>query len=489
MGDDPACKSSTLPSRSEPVLAALGLPVLYPGTMQDIVDLCRHGIELSRACGLWVALKVVTPVADGTGLASGRPRPAAARDPGARARRPALDADAHRRHRPALHVGDGGARCSAPAWRWPWPYLAANGLNRLVVDGPSPWLGIVAGGHTCELVLEALGVLGVDRDTAADARPAHPQARRPPSPRPRRRPAAGRCGRHRARRGGQAALPRSARPRRALRLDQRARRGRQARRRSALPLVPLAGAVTAEGLVEPLRRLLGRTGAAGAPARRPGQSASSPSPSPPRPLRTPFFCSGCPHNTSTKVPEGALVGAGIGCHGMITLMGAEGRGEIIGITQMGGEGTQWIGIAPFVDDPHLFQNLGDGTYCHSGSLAVQAAIAAGVTMTFKLLYNAAVAMTGGQDATGQLPVPQIATKLVAEGVKRGDHHHRRAGSLPRRQAARTHQGVAPRPHHRGPGAPADGARRDGAHPRPAVRGREAARPQARACCPRPSTGS
>ena len=134
--------------------------------------------------------------------------------------------------------------------------------------------------------------------------------------------------------------------------------------------------------------------------------------------RTPFFCSGCPHNTSTKVPDGALVGAGIGCHGMIVLMDGDSRGEVVGITQMGGEGAQWIGMAPFVDAPHLFQNLGDGTFCHSGQLAVQAAIAAGVTMTFKLLYNA----SGGDDRrTGRHrapPVPQVATKLIADGVRR-----------------------------------------------------------------------
>ncbi len=245
----------------------------------------------------------------------------------------------------------------------------------------------------------------------------------------------------------------------------------------ATPLVPLAGAVTAETLVEPLRRVLGTRIPAERlqPNRRDrGLSLTIA----PEALRTPFFCSGCPHNTGTRVPDGALVGAGIGCHGMITLMGAEGRGEIIGITQMGGEGSQWIGIAPFVDDPHLFQNLGDGTYCHSGQLAVQAAIAADVTITFKLLYNAAVAMTGGQDATGLLPVPQVATKLVAEGVREIIITTEDLGRYRGRQAPRPDQGVGPRPDHRGPGAPAGGAGRDRAHPRPAVRGREAPRPQA-----------
>ena len=141
------------------------------------------------------------------------------------------------------------------------------------------------------------------------------------------------------------------------------------------PLVPLAGALTAANLSEPLRRVVEMVVAPDRlrpPRRDDGLRITIA----PEAMRTPFFCSGCPHNTSTKVPEGALVGAGIGCHGMIVLMDGPSRGQVLGITQMGGEGAQWIGMAPFVEAPHLFQNLGDGTFCHSGQLAVQAAIAA-----------------------------------------------------------------------------------------------------------------
>ena len=130
--------------------------------------------------------------------------------------------------------------------------------------------------------------------------------------------------------------------------------------------------------------------------------------------RKPFFCSGCPHNTSTVVPEGSRAVAGIGCHYMATWM--DRRTETF--TQMGGEGVPWIGQAPFTDEQHIFANLGDGTYFHSGMLAVRAAIAAGVNITYKILYNDAVAMTGGQAHDGSLSVPQISRQLAAEGATR-----------------------------------------------------------------------
>src|SRR5690348_13384618 len=131
-------------------------------------------------------------------------------------------------------------------------------------------------------------------------------------------------------------------------------------------------------------------------------------------LRTPYFCSGCPHNTSTVVPDGMRAYAGIGCHYMVQWMDR----STSGFTQMGGEGANWIGEAPFSKRDHVFQNLGDGTYNHSGYLAIRAAIASGVTMTYKILFNDAVAMTGGQANDGGLTVPQIAAQVAAEGAKR-----------------------------------------------------------------------
>ena len=130
--------------------------------------------------------------------------------------------------------------------------------------------------------------------------------------------------------------------------------------------------------------------------------------------RTPYFCSGCPHNTSTKVPEGSIALAGIGCHTMALYMDR----STLPPTQMGGEGMTWAGIAPFTAQAHAFQNLGDGTYFHSGLLAVRAAVASGVNLTYKILYNDAVAMTGGQAVEGGLSVAEITRQLRAERVQR-----------------------------------------------------------------------
>ena len=131
-------------------------------------------------------------------------------------------------------------------------------------------------------------------------------------------------------------------------------------------------------------------------------------------VRTPYFCSGCPHNSSTVVPEGSRAYAGIGCHYMVQWMDR----STLGFTQMGGEGANWIGEAPFSTRPHVFQNIGDGTYNHSGYMAIRGAIASGVNITYKILFNDAVAMTGGQKNDGGLDVPQIARQVAAEGAKR-----------------------------------------------------------------------
>src|SRR5262249_19693820 len=134
-------------------------------------------------------------------------------------------------------------------------------------------------------------------------------------------------------------------------------------------------------------------------------------------VRPPSFCSGCPHNRSTLVPDGMFAGGGIGCHGMAGRLQHIHRGFSY-ITQMGGEGAPWIGIAPFTESPHLFQNVGDGPSSHSAPRAVSACAAPGVNITFKILYNGAVAMTGGQQVAGGLPIAELTRQLEAQGLKR-----------------------------------------------------------------------
>ncbi|WP_308813900.1 thiamine pyrophosphate-dependent enzyme [Sphingomonas sp. GV3] len=151
----------------------------------------------------------------------------------------------------------------------------------------------------------------------------------------------------------------------------------------------------------------------------------------PFPARKPFFCSGCPDNSSTRTPEGSISGGGIGCHVMAL---SQPKLKTATFSQMGGEGLQWVGAAPFSTTEHIFQNLGDGTYQHSGLLAIRAAIAAGTNITFKILYNDAVAMTGGQPAEGAIAPERIVSQLLAEGVEQvrlvSDNPQRWAGKLP-----------------------------------------------------------
>ncbi|HEX4982249.1 MAG TPA: indolepyruvate ferredoxin oxidoreductase family protein [Ilumatobacteraceae bacterium] len=417
VGDDPACKSSTLPSRSDVTLAGLDLPIVYPGTIQDVIDLGLHGFALSRASGSWVSMKIVTAVADGSGLATVAPdrvRPTI----------PTIEIDGGGVWQPTLTYRIGPPHSliveqelAGHRWEMITRYVADNGdLNPMLVDPPDAWLGIIASGHIAEMVMEALRILGLDGRELHDlgVRVLKLGVLNPLDERLTRQLAAGTATvlvvedklewletRVRAALYGSASPP-------AI-VGKKDTEGRL--------LVPATGALTADSLVEPLRRvLLERIGA---------ERLSPPKAADTFRLvlgaeaqRTPFFCSGCPHNTGLLVPDGSLVGAGIGCHGMVSMIGRPETGDVVSITAMGGEGAQWVGAAPFVGDRHMFQNMGDGTFFHSGQLAIQYAVSAGVTVTFKILYNAAVAMTGGQDAAGVRPVPDVAAMLLAEGVER-----------------------------------------------------------------------
>ncbi|GAA3227337.1 indolepyruvate ferredoxin oxidoreductase family protein [Pseudonocardia petroleophila] len=409
-GDDPSCKSSTIPCISERTLAGFGLPVLYPGTAEEIVRLGRFGIAMSRASGMWVGMKITADVADGIFTVDGtcgdvditvpelewEGRPWEYRQIPMLAPPASLEAE---------------AQMYGPRWAMLRAFLAANPINAVEVDGRgggAARIGIVAAGKAFTDARQALADLGLDDDGCRRAGISllrlgmvHPLEK----------------GLLRDfARGLDTVLvveEKSSFVESAVRdvlygtpdapvvLGSADAEGR--------PLVPEAGELTAGALVGPLRRVLGGRVDLAPERREPPKLELLPV------ARTPYFCSGCPHNRSTVVPEGAVAGGGIGCHAMVALTHRP-SSEVTSITQMGGEGAQWIGQSPFTDAAHMYQNMGDGTFAHSGQLAVQACVAAGVSITYKLLYNRAVAMTGGQDAEGGLEVPALAAKLLAEGV-------------------------------------------------------------------------
>jgi indolepyruvate ferredoxin oxidoreductase len=414
VGDDPAAKSSTLPSSSDATLVDLHMPIVFPGDVQEALDLARHAVALSRCSGVWAGLKVVTPVADGTGTVDVHP-------------------DRVRPVVPTMIV-DGRPFVPHPSGRLLTPYTldmerefvevrselarqygVLNALNRVTVSGPDDWIGLVACGHTYHEVREALELLGLGDDAAvrgAGIRLFQLLMPVPLDPAQVREFAVGL---------DEVLVVEEKNPtlERLVRdaLYDAHERPRVVGRRDVdgSALVPGGGMLDADTLLAPIRRRLATR----------LEHVLRPPPPPPRqsliPLavnRTPYYCSGCPHNVSTRVEPGTLVGGGIGCHAMIALMEPERVGDIVGLTAMGGEGAQWIGIAPFVDRQHLVQNIGDGTFFHSGSLAVRAAVAAGVDITYKLLYNGTVAMTGGQDPAGQMSVPNVVRSLLLEGVRR-----------------------------------------------------------------------
>ena len=436
VGDDPGAKSSTVPGASEYLLADLGMPVLYPADPQDVLDLGVHALAMSRASGLWASMKIVTGVADGTAsvrVSPDRLSPATVTGPDGR---PYAHTVTAVMLQPALsqleHSREGIRREMAIR------YAEASQLNQVqqFAGGGAARLGIVAAGRTYLDLRHALATLGLD-DAELGRRGVrllklamiHPlipaevtafadgldeiivvEEKRPFIESALRSELYGHAG-----------APRIT--------GKRDPGGR--------PLFSGDGVLTVDAIAEGLAVRLAAIG--GFPSLQARERPRGPRPQLPITAvtsRTPYFCSGCPHNSSTKVPDGSLVGAGIGCHALVLLVGSEEVGDVTGLTQMGGEGAQWIGMAPFLNRKHLLQNLGDGTFHHSGSLAIRAAVASGVNITYKILYNSAVAMTGGQEPAGGMPVGAMARELLAEGVARiivttEDPGRYRAGDLPR----------------------------------------------------------
>ena len=410
VGDDPSAKSSTLPSSSDATFVDLHMPIIYPAGVQEALDLGRHAIALSRASGLWVGLKIEASVADGTRtieLDPERIQPVM----------PLIDGERYECIPDAMLLSAHSLEVERELRRIRQElavrYAAENGLNRITIDPPDPWIGLVASGYTYRETLEALRRLGLttpDMIRDAGIRMMKMSMPIPFDPETMRGFARGleelfvieEMNPTLERWVREALYHETDRPIITGKHDPDGR-----------PLLPTDGMLDADRMIEGLRRRLERRLGDRLAPREPERS------SPLLPLsldRSPYFCSGCPHNQSTRVPEGSLVGAGIGCHTMALLVDDDRLGDIVGISAMGNEGASWIGMSEFVDTQHLFQNLGDGTFFHSGQLAIQAAVAAGVNITYKLLFNGTVAMTGGQDAQGGVGVPQVVQILLAYGV-------------------------------------------------------------------------
>ncbi len=426
-GDDHAAKSSTLPHQTDHFFKSMMMPVLTPAGVQEYIDFGVHGYALSRYSGCWVAFKALADTVETSASVDVDPRRVQVRLPTDFA----LPAD-------GLNI------------RWPDPplvqekrllhyklyaalaYCRSNGLNRTVIDSPAPRLGIITSGKSYLDVRQAFDDLGIDEALAAEIGirlykvgmvwPLEADGVRAFAE------------------GLDEILVveekrqlleyqlkeelynwrEDVRPRVIGKFDEKGEWAHVVRPDGTIDhgdwLLPAAGELTpamiARVIASRIERFFTseriRSRLAFLEAKERTLAARNFAID-----RVPTFCSGCPHNTSTHVPEGSRALAGIGCHYMVTWMPERRTGTF---TQMGGEGVPWVGQAPFTHEKHIFANLGDGTYFHSGLLAIRQAVAAKVNITYKILYNDAVAMTGGQPVDGSLSVPQIVQQLRAEGV-------------------------------------------------------------------------
>jgi indolepyruvate ferredoxin oxidoreductase len=412
-GDDHTCKSSTLPHQSEYAFMDACIPVLNPSGVQEILDLGLYGWAMSRYSGCWVAFKTIAETVDSSASVEIGPHRVEIALPddfemppgGLNIRWPDQPLDQEfRLHKYKLYAALAFAR--------------ANRFDRIVIDSPRPRFGIVTTGKSYLDVRQALDDLGIDDIHAAEIGfRLYKVAMSWPLEREGIRHFAEGLEEILVVEEKRAVIENQfkeqlynwredVRPRVIGKFDEN--------RNWILPsngeLTPAQIArVIAQRIVRfhTSPRIAERLAFLEAKERQLGGNVVPFS-------RTPYFCSGCPHNTSTKVPDGSRALAGIGCHYLSQFMDR----STATFTQMGGEGAPWIGQAPFTTTPHVFANLGDGTYTHSGVLAIRAAVAANVNITYKLLFNDAVAMTGGQPIDGGLTVPVLTRQLAAEGVRR-----------------------------------------------------------------------
>ncbi|WP_332773646.1 indolepyruvate ferredoxin oxidoreductase family protein [Phenylobacterium sp.] len=410
-GDDHTCKSSTLPSQSEFAFQDFEMPVLSPADVQEVLDYGLLGIAMSRFSGLWVGLIALADTMDsGVTIDISLDRhkivvPTNFKFPaggvGIRLKDQPLDKERRLR---TLKIPAALA------------FARANRIDRVMLGSNRPRLGIVCQGQAYKDVIEAFSAMGITSQQASDLGVAIYKVGMPwpLEPTGLRAFAAGletmmviehkRSLIETQARAALYDLPAHARPKIVGKTDEQGHP--LLSELSALSVAEVALAI-ADRLppgphMERVHDYLSRVSAASMAAVTLAAEQQ----------RKPFFCSGCPHNSSTRLPEGSRALAGIGCHYMASF--SDPSTDLN--SHMGGEGLTWVGSAPFTTEPHVFVNLGDGTYNHSGSLAIRASIAADSHVTYKLLFNDAVAMTGGQAAESGFTPAQITRQLAAEGV-------------------------------------------------------------------------
>ncbi len=412
-GDDHSCKSSTLPNQSDFAFIDAEIPVLSPADVAELLEFGMKGFDLSRFAGLWVGMKAIADTMDASATirinwdkyASTRPEGVAV-PPGG------LNAQLHRTPQQQEEIQRHFRLPAAMA------FARANPFDRVVIDGPTARFGIAASGKGYLHVRQALKDLELTDEQAAALGfrvykvglvwPLEPQGAKAFAE------------------GLETVLVVEER-RDVIEHQLRSaaydlgdgRRPRIAGKRdlNGAPLVSDVLDIDTADVTRAILRVMPDVWKTDRMRRIEdalNSAATETAQVIPLHMRSPYFCSGCPHSTSTHVPERSRAAAGIGCHFLASYMNR----NTDAYTQMGGEGVLWVGQGPFTNEPHIFANLGDGTYFHSGSLAIRQAIASGQNVTYKILYNDAVAMTGGQPIDGQLTVPQIAAQMRAEGVTR-----------------------------------------------------------------------
>ena len=411
MGDDHTGESSTTCHQSDWALVDTYMPVLSPAGVQEILDFGLYGYALSRFSGLWCGLKLMKDTVEVTSVIDGRPDRMSFVTPDFKMPEGGLN----------IRLGDhwipqearviDHKRFAAEA------FSHANRIDRRVWGKPGAKIGFVAAGKNWLDLVHALGLLGID---AAEAERLGITTYKVGQTFP-----LDMKGFHDWAEGlDLIVVVEEKRKLIEVQIKEAIFDDRQGRRvwgwRKGAPdaeeLFPTRYALDPAMIAEKIGGILIEEGRdtdrirAGVETVRAAKAADN---APEIASRLPYFCSGCPHNTSTKLPDGSRAYAGIGCHFMVQWMDR----ETSGFTHMGAEGANWIGEAPFSKAGHVFQNLGDGTYNHSGTLAIRAALAAGVNITYKILYNDAVAMTGGQANDGDLPPERIARELLAMGVR------------------------------------------------------------------------